>query len=47
MEPTFNQPNLSLQNAYEEINFYEAGNKNKKPILTRSNGPASLAGLFA
>lgn len=47
MEPKASKPNIQLRNAYEEINFYESPTRNAKPVLTRSNGPADLAGIFA
>lgn len=47
MEAINNIPNLSLQNAYEEINFYEHHRSRNVPVMTRSNGPADLAGFFA
>ena len=43
MEPTFSNPNISLQSAYEQINFYPHSTASSKPVLTRSNGPADFA----
>lgn len=46
MEPTSNNPNISLQSAYEIINFYPHSSHSAKPVLTCSSGPADFAGLF-